>query len=812
MRIGLDALAMQSPDHARRGIGRYARDLVTALATASEDHQFVLYLHDGLPIDLVPDLPGLGRRTLTPALDRAERTATARIDRLVRENPDGLDALLLLSPFEPWTGYTPPSPVPGGPALASVVYDFIPLLYPEVFLIPQKRGPWYDRCRRALRRFDALLAISEATRADTLARLGVPASRIATIGAACDGSYFSPDPAEDASPTLRRLGIGCPFVACVSGTDFRKNVWGLIDAFAKLPDSLRERHQLVLTFKLHGDAGPCVRAYAEDRGVGGSLVLTDEVGDDDLRTLYRRCAAFVSPSLHEGFGLPILEAMHCGAAVIAGDNSSQPEVVGDAGLLTDAADPDALASAMARVLDDPTLAGDLRRRAVARAGEFSWDRTAWLALQALAPAVEAAARRRPKRRPHRPRIAVFSPFPPTRSGISDYASRLVQELGATYVVDRYHAEGAVPDPTFEPEPDGPMEADARVFERIAPYRGYRGLVYQMGNSSYHHFLYPTLLRYPGVTTLHDFCLAGFHLSFGESLGDLRGYFARELAHAHPEHAAQLLADLDARGTDIGTVAEACAKRGAYLNRRIFERSRCVVVHSAWCVERLAGCLPDLAGRAAVIPLGAAARRVPSARKAEIRARFGLPGAALVLAAFGFVSPLKMYEEVLYGFGEVARVDPSAVLLFVGEEADGGGARRLAGERGLSGRVRFLGRRSGEEFADLAAVTDVGFNLRRPPTNGETSAALLDLLRHGVATIVADVGTFSAIPDAVVRKVRPEASAVARVALELAADPAAREALGRAAIGHVRDGHDWSRVAGMYVEVIERCAGRAATAS
>src|SRR5262249_51443703 len=215
--------------------------------------------------------------------------------------------------------------------------------------------------------------------------------------------------------------------------------------------------------------------------------------------------------LYEGFGLPLLEAMHCGAAVVAGNNSSQVEVVGDAGLLVNASDTSDIAAKLARLLQDEALAQSLRAPAVLQAGRFRWSETAARAaavLEAL-PArrpqtgLRRATGSRPRPRP-RPRIAFFSPFPPRKSGISDYSALLLQELKQTYAVDLYHDSGYVPEPALA---DGTlMCCDARLFPRQAAVRDYHAVVYQMGNSRYHRFLYEIMMRYPGVVTLHDFCL------------------------------------------------------------------------------------------------------------------------------------------------------------------------------------------------------------------------------------------------------------------------------------------------------------------
>ena len=129
----------------------------------------------------------------------------------------------------------------------------------------------------------------------------------------------------------RPWGINRPFVLNVGGYDERKNLWALIDGFARVPEAHRSGLQLGLTFTVLPHDRDRLLRHADAAGVRDALVVTGEVNDTALRVLYQRCTAFVFPSLYEGFGLPILEAMQCGAAVVAGNNSSQVEVVGTAG-------------------------------------------------------------------------------------------------------------------------------------------------------------------------------------------------------------------------------------------------------------------------------------------------------------------------------------------------------------------------------------------------------------------------------------------------------------------------------------------------
>ena len=220
--------------------------------------------------------------------------------------------------------------------------------------------------------------------------------------------------------------------------------------------------------RLSGPDRDRARQYAHDRGVADQLVVTDRVADTALRVLYQQCAAFVFPSSYEGFSLPILEAMHCGAPVVAGKNSSQIEVVGDAGLLFNVADAGELAAQLVRVLDDAGRSRELRERAVVQARRFRWEQTADKALDVLTrphvpePAVHLRLRRR--RAPRR-RIAFFSPLPPLRSGVSDYSARLLDELKRRYTIDLYHDAGYVPHIGLRSPDFGCY--DYRLFERNA---------------------------------------------------------------------------------------------------------------------------------------------------------------------------------------------------------------------------------------------------------------------------------------------------------------------------------------------------------
>ncbi len=821
MRIGIDMLAVQSPHHGARGIGRYSANLVASLLARDDDHEYILYVHDDLPTNRVPESPRASVRLIRPRWELGEIMAPS-MDRLVSMNSDGLDLYLVLSPFEKWAHYTPPTRHPDGPRMVSVVYDLIPFLFQNEMHVDAGLMRHYH-VLETLTRYDALLAISEATRNDCLNVLRVPPDRVVSISGATNSTFFVPDfspPSDSVLQTFSDLGIDRPFVLNVGGLDTRKNTWNLIDAWGDLPQRFRDNFQLVLTFAIDYWGRQSLMEQARNRGLGDSLVVTGEVSDETLLTLYQRCAVFALPSLYEGFGLPILEAMHCGAAVLAGNNSSQIEVVGDAGMLVDASDRLDIGAKLAAMLDDPEHARLLGDRGLVQAAGFSWERTARLALDVITkPQFEDRTVKRlrfDRGHSRKPTIAFFSPLPPRKSGVSDYSAFLLEGLAESYTIDLFHDSGYLPEPAIGSA--GSMCCDYRLFDRVASAKDYHAIVYQMGNSWYHSYMYPLLLRHRGLVTLHDFCLAGFHLHYGHAKGMGMSFIANQLKEWYPEDIDEIENTLPGWPTNWEDIVRDCARRGWHLNRAVLDASDCMVVHSPWCESQVQKSSPKYSDKVILIPHGIHPKRTSASEKSALRDRYNLPQDALLVSSFGFIHPDKMSPQALDAFVTIAANDPKALFVFVGEEADGGEVRRHASALGLNDRVRFLGRQPAEAFAQLISVSDVGVNLRLPPTNGETSGALLNLLACGVPTVVTDVATFSDYPETVVRKVRWETDGqhgLLRAMLGLAQDQAAREALGRSAWRYVDEYHDWSRVTRQYVEAIERCheirvAGRVAS--
>ncbi len=343
--IGIDARAAAEVPAGR---GRYVRELLTALQRLPEaqDVRFRLYARE--PWGALD--PQRFQWTTIGLPDPAWHLAAA-----VRASRETDVFLSTNSYLTAWFCLKP---------TAVVVYDLVPFVRPAE---AQSRAARIERAtiRPALRRAAALPCISRATQVDLEQRFPAARGKASTIPLAADAGFGSPVD-HPGHPELE-----LPYVLAVGTLEPRKNLERLLDAWLLLPAALRDAHALALVGPRGWDDE---RIVAKAEAAGARLL--GRVSEAELRALYAGAAAFAYPSLYEGFGLPVLEAMAAGAPVITSTVSSLPEVAGDAALLVDPEDPGAIAGALERVLTDPVEAARLRLAGPARASEFSWQRTA----------------------------------------------------------------------------------------------------------------------------------------------------------------------------------------------------------------------------------------------------------------------------------------------------------------------------------------------------------------------------------------------------------------------------------------------------
>lgn len=425
MRIVIDLQCLQTSSR-YRGIGHYVSSLVAALVEVNqrrgEPHEFILLLNPWHPERIQEQFrrwaPLLGSDALCvfralpeTAEIRCPNQGIIRASEYLRNDViDQLepDFVLIGSLFEGMSDDFVCSIPPVRQYPVGVIgYDLIPLMSPDQYLGDPNIRDWYYRKLKSLERADRIFAISESARQEFEHLLAPADGVVHTISTACDDGYHPLAQAETQySHVLQELGIDGPFILYSGAPDERKNLNALLQAFSQLEDALRQRLRLVLVGRFESADRAGISRFASKHGIPEAhIIYTGFVAQQTLNVLYNLCSVFVFPSRHEGFGLPVLEAMTCGAPVLCANTTSLPEVMGWHEAMFDPDDIPRLTALITRVLNESDFRERLREHGLERAQHFSWQSTAEALLsqveavggrQSLAPGAAATAERIPE--------------------------------------------------------------------------------------------------------------------------------------------------------------------------------------------------------------------------------------------------------------------------------------------------------------------------------------------------------------------------------------------------------------------------------
>jgi glycosyltransferase involved in cell wall biosynthesis len=224
-----------------------------------------------------------------------------------------------------------------------------------------------------------VITVSEASKSDIVRTLNFSPDKIFITHEAASGNYRQIDDKCQIVPIREKFELPCKFILALGSADPRKNIKTLIESYALLPAAFRERYELVVVWNF-GTLTDSMEQHAANLGVKNQVRFLEWVSNEELVLLYNAASLFVFPSLYEGFGLPLLEAMACGTPVVAANNSSIPEIADQAALLAEAKDPKMLADKMFQALSDESVRNDLISKGFKRAEAFSWKKCALLTI------------------------------------------------------------------------------------------------------------------------------------------------------------------------------------------------------------------------------------------------------------------------------------------------------------------------------------------------------------------------------------------------------------------------------------------------
>jgi glycosyltransferase involved in cell wall biosynthesis len=358
MRVGINATFLGTR---AAGVETYVRNLIRSLAATDPETEYILYTQSSLPDSLIPET-GRMRRVVVPCCRDGSRVPFAFSRVLAHARLDVVHEQTM-APF-----------LFGAPIVVTVhdlYHEHYPQDYPAGALA---RTRLYAHL--TLHRAAAIVTDSEFSKQDIVRCYGIPPHKVTVAHLAADPLFRPIHDARRLAAVRARYGTGERFMLFVGALKPTKNLRTVIEAYVRLRRADATRHRLVLVGGRTAWLKEDIFAAARASGYGDEIVFTGYVPDDDLVALYNAADIFVSPSLFEGFGLPPLEAMACGTPVVTSNTTSLPEVVGDAALMVDPLDAEALANAMSAVLADDALRAQLSRQGLERAATFSWEATA----------------------------------------------------------------------------------------------------------------------------------------------------------------------------------------------------------------------------------------------------------------------------------------------------------------------------------------------------------------------------------------------------------------------------------------------------
>ena len=400
MKILIDIQGCQSDGSRFRGIGRYSRCLIKSLIANYPEHEYILFANK-LLFNVSSDFSEylynddykvtyLNWIAPGPFTDRfnknGSRYSIAVQIRSFMLSQLNVDIILITSFFE---GFIDNSLVDLDftqklPPILTILYDLIPLLNRQTYLDTNPDfETYYLKKLKTLQEFDALLAISESAKKEVVENLNFSTDKVFNISSACDNYPFIDNITKQNNVSLDIDQLGS-FILYVGAGDPRKNLYRLLQAYSRLSPSLIIKHKIVLAGQLLKEEIALIESLLFELGIPSQyLILLGYISDLELVKLYQKCYLFIFPSIHEGFGLPVLEAMTCGAAVIASNTSSVPEVIGLSEATFNPFDIDEITYLLRKALVDEQFYQKLKSNAKKRSPLFSWKFTSEITINAM---------------------------------------------------------------------------------------------------------------------------------------------------------------------------------------------------------------------------------------------------------------------------------------------------------------------------------------------------------------------------------------------------------------------------------------------
>ena len=396
MKIAIDIQGCQSEISSKRGIGRYSLNFIKALIRNYSDNQYYLFANAGsrdIRSEFIDELYSEKLNVnyiqwYSPSLLNNDYLSQNLSDELARQirsymlSELNVDIILITSFLEGYldNSFTGLDYSYQLPRIGCIFYDLIPLLNPKEYLNNKEYINFYNAKLKEIKNFDFLLAISESARFEAIKYLNLDHKSVYNIFSSCDKDKFNNLQLHEVSK-FKNLDN---FILYTGAVDPRKNLKSLIQAYVSLPTKLIVKHKLVIAGSISQSEKILIFSWCSEFNLPSNYIeFLGYVSDKELCFLYNKCYLYVFPSFHEGFGLPVLEAMSCGAAVIGSNTTSVPEVIQCEDALFNPFCIEEIASLIEKCLTNKEFYYSIKDNVVQRSNKFSWEITSKLAYNSM---------------------------------------------------------------------------------------------------------------------------------------------------------------------------------------------------------------------------------------------------------------------------------------------------------------------------------------------------------------------------------------------------------------------------------------------
>jgi len=724
MNILIDSQTLYTPE-IQRGIGVYFKELIEALIKSNIEHDFYILVKNEDDIKIFSEftfsnvIPVYKKEFDFFFADGAEvnQENSVRYSQMIHALISDFSIDIYWSPNALMNNVFLPSKENENVIYLATIYDLIPLVMQDRFLDvwPAHIKDIYLHKLKTLSHYNHLLFISQFTANDYEKNVNHDKKQKNTIITLGVSKHYRPLNFPMANTYNEN------YILYVGGFDPRKNMPFAVTAFSLFLQKHEDKNvRLKIVCSVNQEEKKKLYELTDKLGITSQVDITGFVNKSELLELYQHSKAFFFPSLYEGFGLPVLEALACGVPVCCSSTSSLPEVGGKHVIYFDPENRQEAAESLLQALNEKNGYNIIKKR-VEYAKTFSWDKTA----KAFHAVIDEYVRQsNPK---NFKRIAWISPFPPNKSGISNYSLDVVNELKKYVEVDLFYDYNEICSELLEAFHCYPLTALPQKQQE------YDSIFYNIGNHTLHKNMYKMALKIPGTVILHDWYLQPFmDHSFLRSKDNREKEYFYDIFVNNYGFSKENIVKLTKNGIASELWNYSCTEE-------LVRKSKRIIAHSRWVKRQILK-----SNKIDVIPHYAKWKK-PGEKSIQVfRKKIGLPANSYVFSIMGFINKNKLPNLVIEAMSALREKGYPVTLLLGGEvaedvENDPYFKRALYQKKW----IKKLGYLESEDYYSVLELSDLVINLRSP-SMGETSGVLSQAIAARNDIIVINKDQYSEI--------------------------------------------------------------------